>query len=243
MSRVRAGLSGMAWCGVLVLQLWQQPVCAQYNTWLYYLPYTLGTGLLWPLRGLLTAPYGSTSYLNQIGAPYGRYYYPTNYGRFYAPQPVQNGYVYSTWQQAPDGALMIDPNTGNKLPPPLAPPHGIAPDAQGWQRTPVASPVQQPLPAAPPNSAPLAAGFVQTVNERFGGDIGKALFDSKTRNWAKTLGLVNDDEVFNADLSGSRVEIVRGIFRDRSLDPLSKLDAAKIVLRGTPVGVKVAGSK
>lgn len=89
--------------------------------------------------------------------------------------------------------------------------------------------------ATMPPASPLAAGFVNRVLNVHKGDISKALFDPETRGWAKVVGLIQDnDSIFTADLSEQRVEIVRGILNDKNLDPLSKLDAVKILLRNTP---------
>jgi hypothetical protein len=81
--------------------------------------------------------------------------------------------------------------------------------------------------------SPFASGFVDTVNSKFGGDISKALFDPGTRGWAKALGMTRDDGIFDADLSESRVDVVRKIFSDQSLDPQSKINAAKILLNNS----------
>ena len=80
-------------------------------------------------------------------------------------------------------------------------------------------------------SSPLAAHFIETVNSRFDGDIGKALKHSETRNLAEAMGLV-DRKGFSANSLGQdRIETIARIFKDQSLDPGSKLDAMKILLR------------
>ncbi len=82
------------------------------------------------------------------------------------------------------------------------------------------------------NNAPLADGFVNQINGKFHGDIEAALFDPETRGWAKLVGLVNDDSMFGMDFSDARVELVKRIFSDSSLDSVSKLNAVKILLNG-----------
>lgn len=80
-------------------------------------------------------------------------------------------------------------------------------------------------------SSPLAAHFIETVNSRFGGDIGKALKHSETRNLAEAMGLV-DRKGFTVNCLGQhRIDTISHIFKDQTLDPASKLEAMKILLR------------
>jgi len=80
-------------------------------------------------------------------------------------------------------------------------------------------------------SSPLAAHFIETVNGRFDGDIGKALKHSETRNLAEAMGLIERKGFSPSDLSHSRVQAISHVLKDQSLDPASKLDAMKILLR------------
>ncbi|MCC6980892.1 MAG: hypothetical protein IT343_21410 [Candidatus Melainabacteria bacterium] len=82
-------------------------------------------------------------------------------------------------------------------------------------------------------SSPLAAHFIETVNGRFDGDISKALKHSETRNLAEAMGLIDRKGFSAGDLSASRVQAISHIFKDQSLDPASKLDAMKILLRSS----------
>jgi hypothetical protein len=97
------------------------------------------------------------------------------------------------------------------------------------------------IPSSPSN-APLAQGFVTMVNSKFDGDISKALFNADGRSWAHTVGLVDNNEIFGADLSQERVLVINKIFKDPGLDACSKLDAAKILLRSSAPSTAVAGS-
>lgn len=81
--------------------------------------------------------------------------------------------------------------------------------------------------------SPLAAGFVNTVNEKFGGDISKALFDPETRSWASAIHLVDGDTIFDADFSPACVEVVKKIMQDKNVDPASKLETVKAILRSS----------
>jgi hypothetical protein len=106
------------------------------------------------------------------------------------------------------------------------------------QPAPLQPPAVPALPAKPAGAPPIAQGFIDRVNSKFDGDISKALFDPETRGWAKTVGLVPDSgAIFDSDLSSDRVDVVRKILKDPGLDPLSKLDAVKILLRNSSSGV------
>ncbi len=80
-------------------------------------------------------------------------------------------------------------------------------------------------------SSPLAAHFIETVNSRFDGDIAKALKHSETRNLAEAMGLIDRKGFSVSSLGQHRVDSITHIFKDQSLDPASKLDAMKILLR------------
>lgn len=84
-------------------------------------------------------------------------------------------------------------------------------------------------------SSPLAAHFIETVNGRFDGDIGKALKHSETKNLAEAMGLIDRKGFSVGDLSPSRIQAISHIFKDQSLDPASKLDAMRILLRSSNV--------
>ncbi len=93
-----------------------------------------------------------------------------------------------------------------------------------------------------PSPAPLAQGFVTMVNTKYDGDISKALFNADSRAWAHTVGLIENSDIFGADLSQERVSVIGKIFKDPGLDACSKLDAAKILLRNSAATTAVAGS-
>lgn len=84
-----------------------------------------------------------------------------------------------------------------------------------------------------PTGAPLARGFVAKINEQFDGDISRALFDPSMRGWARCLSLVQDEDIIKLDLSTARVALIRQVFKDEGLDDISKLDAVKVLLRGS----------
>ncbi len=106
-------------------------------------------------------------------------------------------------------------------------------DASGFERQTIALPSsnigfeQEVIQAAP-----LAEGFVATVNERFGGDLSEALDDPDLRAWAEAIGLVHEGNLIYRDLSEQRIGIIRQIFADESLDPAAKIRAAAAILHG-----------
>jgi len=98
-----------------------------------------------------------------------------------------------------------------------APEHGRAPSS------PPAAPAIGSIPSD-------SANFIDTVNKKFNGDISKALFDPATRSSAKSMGLIDDDGIFDADFTPARVNTIRGILNDPNLDAPSKLGAVKFLL-------------
>lgn len=234
-----------------------------------YLPYTLGNSLLYPLLYAFRMPYGVSNpqYLAQYavqGATRGLIYRAPGYGPsplatqpYTDPEPLddprqrqrpyrvgnnQDMNSYANWKQPPqsDNDPPIDPATGNLIsqPPPLAPQRGVQPGLQPGSAAAMAA--EATPPAMAQGAAPLAAGFINNVNSKFDGDISKALFNSETRSWARIIGLADNNDIFNAELSNDRVEVIRKIFKDPTLDPLSKIDATKILLRSASTHVAKA---
>lgn len=157
-------------------------------------------------------------------------------GGYIAPNP--NAVVPQAVGQpgAPGMPAIIPPQQANQMPP-TAPQRGKkkhSKNQQVAQYAPqaVASAAAPQLPASSP--APLAQGFVTMVNTKYDGDISKALFSPEGRSWAHTVGLVDNNDIFSADLSQERVLVIGKIFKDPGLDPVSKLDAVKILLRTSP---------
>lgn len=99
---------------------------------------------------------------------------------------------------------------------------------------PVAPPIaskRAPSPsAATSGGAPLAAGFLNLVDTKFDGDIHEALFDPQARSWARSLGLIEEDQLFSQTFEPTRTHLIQQVIRDKTLDPVSKLNAIKILL-------------
>ncbi|MBU6454551.1 MAG: hypothetical protein KGS72_22470 [Cyanobacteria bacterium REEB67] len=78
---------------------------------------------------------------------------------------------------------------------------------------------------------PLAEGFINHLNSNYQGDMSKALGNSDTRSWAKAMGLIDADTLDGSHLSGDRLEIINRMLKDNTLDPMSKLDTMRILLK------------
>ncbi len=105
---------------------------------------------------------------------------------------------------------------------------------------PIVKPPGAPFQAAPavagsPMQGPLSQMFVDRVNKKFKGNIKTALFDPDTRSLARAVGLVGPGDVFDADLSSGRVSMVKQIFGDPSLDPTSKLNAVRALVKHSDI--------
>lgn len=83
----------------------------------------------------------------------------------------------------------------------------------------------------PAGASPLAAGFIDVVNTRFKGDISKALFDPDTRAFARSVGLIDSNEIFDADLNAQKVQTIRGILNDNSEDATVRINAVRMLLK------------
>ncbi len=151
-------------------------------------------------------------------------------------RPFRNQYqptdqiAHAGWPNQNQSANQLQPDLGPRAMSQPAPPR------VGSNHAPFSVPGSSGLaPGVSPNPNPssnphLADNFIKTVNSKFNGDISKALFDPQTRGVAKSVGLTDDDALFDANLSKSRVGIVRNIFNDPSLSSESKINAVKILL-------------
>lgn len=181
-------------------------------------------------------PNGQPTVLQSTGALGGTYYTPQQ-----AQFPVQqqqyaaNQYSNTAPPLAPQSLKKLNKlqRKQQKLQQQVA---QVAPNAVS---NPAPMPISNPLVSSP---APLAQGFVSMVNSKYDGDISKALFSAEGRSWAKSVGLIESNDIFGADLSAERVGVIGKIFKDPGLDAASKLDAAKILLRTTGPATPIAGS-
>lgn len=90
-----------------------------------------------------------------------------------------------------------------------------------------------PVGSAPAASSPLADGFIDHLVTKYDGHMGNALSNSDTRNWAKAMGLIDDQHNAQA-MPADRIEVMGRILKDNSLDSVSKVDAMRILLKQKP---------
>ena len=91
------------------------------------------------------------------------------------------------------------------------------------------APIATPMAAA---STPLATGFVDAVNNNFGGNISQALFDPEMRSWAKSIGLIKaSDDLVDTNFGGERVALIKSILADSSETPAAKLETVRLLLK------------
>ncbi len=158
-----------------------------------------------------------------------------------AQAPPQNSFndpfLVSQAPQAPlDPRFTSQPNSGPFTAPGEMPP--LAPQVvtkKSQRKTPMlyGHETESNATAGPLAPGPLAQGFVAKVNELYDGDISRALFDPNMRGWARCLDLVQDDDIIKLELSTARVALIQQVLKDQTLDDLSKLDAVKVLLRGS----------
>ena len=60
------------------------------------------------------------------------------------------------------------------------------------------------------NSAGDPERFIHTLNTTYGGNMSAALFDPETRQMAHQMGLIDNEDLFDVDLSGDRVSQMKG---------------------------------
>jgi hypothetical protein len=96
--------------------------------------------------------------------------------------------------------------------------------------SPGSSPPTAP-PIAPSRPGPPAGGFIDLVNSKYQGDISKALFDPDVRAYARAVGLIDNDGIFDADLKPQKVQTIRGILADTHEDATVRINAVRMLLK------------
>ncbi|MBP6746438.1 hypothetical protein KA344_14470 [bacterium] len=146
-------------------------------------------------------------------------------------QPVMLPNPYTMPPKAPkhgrnkSKAAKIDKNENAVSPAVPASSQGYMPSAAGMAN---AAPIGN---AAAPS--PLADGFVDHLVTKYDGHMGNALNNSDTRNWAKAMGLIDDQHSLEA-MPADRIEVMGRILKDSTLDSVSKVDAMRILLKQKP---------
>ncbi|HEY9784900.1 MAG TPA: hypothetical protein V6D17_05815 [Candidatus Obscuribacterales bacterium] len=125
---------------------------------------------------------------------------------------------------------------GSELMPPSAPPFTPVEHHPGSEHLAAAEhhavPAHQPVPEHHlGGNKPLAAGFVDLVNNKYGGDITKALKDPEARSWAHAMGVIERKSFSTSHLGTERIQTIERILKDSSLEPVAKLQAVGILLR------------
>jgi hypothetical protein len=200
----------------------------------YNTPFYLANSLIW------NASYAANQAITNRNRQF-------NYGNYSSPEPyydprqrtrpvVEDGNDVS--DQVVQAQRMPAGEDEDRQPPPVVAPPVQPPSTSTPQAAP-SVPNQRTKSAGQAGRAqkrvwqpnlPLAQGFIDLVNSKYSGDISQALFDPQTRSFAKAIGLINDDSVFDADLSAQKVQTVKNIFADQHEDALARIDAVRMLL-------------
>jgi hypothetical protein len=222
------------------------PQQAQAQNWNYN-PYTGGSTWLGISR-LVQYPF------NRFSTPTAPLYLASpliRYGTYYAGQRVTNSsrnFNYGNYAGGDDAAA--DPRQRTR--PVVSDGNGITdqivhakPFRHDNNNSANGDPAGNPDPAAvssgsmPPGAPPIApsrpgpqpGGFIDLVNSKYQGDISKALFDPDTRAYARAVGLIDTDEIFDADLKPQKVQTIRGILGDSREDATVRINAVRMLLK------------
>ncbi len=86
-------------------------------------------------------------------------------------------------------------------------------------------------PVAAGSGSPVAQGFIDHLVSKYQGDMSKALSNSDTRSWARAMGVVEEGVNDGSYLPADRLEVIGRILKDNTLDPVSKIDTMRILLK------------
>lgn len=132
--------------------------------------------------------------------------------------PVPPTSTQQTWLNNPMVTPQTVPTANSESMPPVAPPIAWSPRSSS--------------PDSPPKvSEPLGQGFIQVVNERFGGDIALALRDKDLRKYARSVGLIDSDKVAADKMPQEKLDLIRAILADRSESASTKINAVRVLLK------------
>jgi hypothetical protein len=204
------------------------------NGW--YWPASMIGSLAWPVTSLIGASVRANKYYGYppaypISMHRNQYGYYDNYGT--AGQQYPPPYV------APYKTPYIDQYQSQSEPQPKNKKHYSA-NKQPVQTTrdvpppPYSQPMNVPSQYAA-NVMPIyptdPGTFINFVNNKYGGNISQALFDPNTRQWARSMGLVGNDDLFDVNLNPENIEQMRGILQHPALDPQTKIQSLAQALR------------
>lgn len=196
-----------------------------------------------------TGPFGYNSgqYPNNA---YGYAYSPqTAYGQTFTGQPQNNQWQnQNSYQQTPNqwnnpGMNSGNPTSNNPANNPVSNQGGNPRNNNGTNYGATTSYTDSNL---PPNGgaiadapgrfdqrAPSAAVFIKFVNERYNGDIYRALRDKELYSWAESLNLAGPNNGYNHLLSPnkSRRETIAKVLKDATINPGYKIEILQILMR------------
>jgi len=88
-------------------------------------------------------------------------------------------------------------------------------------------------PERPGERAPSPGVFIKFVNEKYNGDIYKALRDKELYSWAESLNLAGPNNGYNHLLSPnkSRRETIAKVLKDSTINPTYKIEILQILMR------------
>lgn len=133
----------------------------------------------------------------------------------YTADPTQMGYTgpQNAAVGAPNGApLIASAANGPPIQTPYAP--GFSP------------------PMASRNAfSPMATGFIDVVNQQYNGDLSKALFDPATRSYAKAVGLISSDDLFDTNFTPEKIELIRKVLADDREDAATRLTTVRMLIK------------
>lgn len=156
-------------------------------------------------------------------------------GAYYANKSLTNGFRQFSYGNYTSDDGMMQPrqrtrpvvSRGNAVVDQIA---HAQPYSSNQAMPPLAPPLSR-FPLAPPQLSSASRGFIELVNTKYGGNISKALFDPSARSYARSIGLISSDEIFDADLSPQKVETIKEIFADEKEDPTARVNAARLLLK------------
>jgi hypothetical protein len=132
------------------------------------------------------------------------------------PVPPNAG---QNWIANPMVTPLAVPESKSEVMPPVAPHVAAAPSTQGRVGFPSHT------------SEPLAQGFVQVLNERYGGNIADALKDKDLRKYAHSVGLIDADKFAADKVTPDKIDLIRAILADSTESASTKINAVRVLLK------------
>lgn len=151
-------------------------------------------------------------------------------------QPILNPEIAPLPADFKDNGFMPVPLAADAVPETVLPAEPAGQQATNGNQVPAPAPdfraenVRFKNPFAKASSNPFAEAFIVHLNENFNGDIGQALQDKSTRQYAQALGVTIDKSKVS-ELSDEKKELIRRILLDPNEDSLSKVNALRLLVK------------